>query len=335
MSFVFPIRIGRIGTKATPPVPLVPLQHDPATRFLPSVMVVLSFLACLSLAATLLLSHLSARWQGQLSGGMTIALPSLSSKTETDQKIATKADLLNQQAVIKRLKETAGILNITQVPEADLRAMMQPLLSDSPKDRQSSTETLVDIALPVMFDVRLDPAVPIDAHKLQKRLADIHPGIVIAPHQEMADTLTAPARLARWVSLGVIIAALLLCGLVIALVVQAGIRTHEPLLQMLSLMGASDQTLSHDFRSHIIRQTLPGALVGLGLAILALRGAYGMLRPSEDQLVHHIGHLLPGLYAGDWAMMGMMPLLLTGLAIMVTGRIVQKSLTGPTSERQD
>ena len=296
--------------------PILPLKNDPSARFLPWLMAVISFLACVALAATLSLHHLSQRWQADLQHGMTIEIPSLGNITDADDPtLIGQADHMTRQAVIRRLQETAGIIAIHPVPIEEIRRIMTPWLAD--------TSLLAGLQLPQLIDVKLDPNVTIQPEKLRQRLNDISPGISIQMHAHSLAGLTAPARLARTVAITVMIAAGLACLLVVGFAARAGLRAHESLIGLLHLLGASDHDIAWAFQRHILWHSLLGAGIGLALALGALQGVQQFFH-ADDRNQPWMASL--GLLGMDWLLVSLTPVLLSGLALAAAWQIVQRTL---------
>lgn len=291
--------------------PLLPLATDPSARFLPWLMMVVTFLASIALAATLSLGHLSHHWQLDLAHGMTIAIP------ETYPGSVSSADDRGQEAVLKYLRETAGVISIHPVASEETRQLITPWLGN----------TMDDLPMPRLIDIQVDPDVPLRADQLQKRLTSINPGITVEAHQTMTDDLTTPARLARIIALAVMISATALCVLVVCYAARAALRAQESLLSLLSIMGADDRVLLREFGTHLVVRTIPGAACGLALAAFGLH--------QINQAFIHPGSNFAwmtrlDLTTLDWLLIILVPIWLCAMAVSAGWYLVRRYLSGKT-----
>ncbi|MEQ9638399.1 MAG: hypothetical protein RIM84_00115 [Alphaproteobacteria bacterium] len=228
---------------------LVPDERG-AGRFLPWVLALMVFLATLAALAALALNDTVRRWDRSVRGNVTIEIP-----------WAATPPLAEQEAMaLQVLADTAGIAEARTLRRDELAQLLAPWLgNDAPLD---------DLPLPVLIDVRLDPAAPADLDNLRVRLAGAVPAAILDDHQAWLAQLL---KLARAVQLAAGAIVLLLAAAVAAVVVlamRATLASNHDVLEVLHLIGAHDGYIAGQFQAHAVRLSLRGALTGLALTLL-------------------------------------------------------------------
>ena len=108
----------------------------------------------------------------------------------------------------------------------------------------------------------------------------------------------------------------------IALVTRMSLAVHQPVIELLHLMGAHDAFVAKQFQFHALKFGLIGGFAGLAGAALTLFAIDLMLSRLEGGLFDALG----ASYL-QWGVLVMLPILATAIA-MVTARVtVLRNLT--------
>src|SRR5688572_19794419 len=96
----------------------LPLDADPATRFLPWLIAIMVYLAALALAVMLVLWSGVERWTGGLAGALTVQVVPRAGGDD-DRRVA---------AAVAVLRETPGITAAEPLPRDKAAALVEPWL---------------------------------------------------------------------------------------------------------------------------------------------------------------------------------------------------------------
>lgn len=235
----------------------LPLHGDPATRFLPWILGFLVYLSALILGCSLMISQLADHWRESLAGNLTVELP-------IDPAISTKTRAERLDAAIDLLTATPGVTGATVLEQAELERLLRPWLGDN--------VTQLDIALPTMIAVTTKPNVAIDQADLQQRLGAIVAGARIDDHGDWVDDALHFLRAIQAFSAFLVALVLAAAALTIIFVTRTGLAVHQPVIEILHVIGARDRYIARQFQAQSFRVSLIGGIVGTGLAVLTLIG---------------------------------------------------------------
>jgi len=274
------------------------LDRDPLSRFLPWMIAFMVFLAILALAGALALHHGIDRWSRGMEGTLTVQLPP-ASDADTGRK--------EVDAVVERLRATAGVASAEEIPETGIAALLEPWLGDP--------DLIGALPLPRLIDVRLSDEAAVDADGLAAELRGLVPGVVVDDHRVWLNRLV---RLVRTVE-GLATAILVLIGLAtvgtVVFATRSGLAIHRETIEVLHLIGAQDSYVARQFAGRALRMGLRGGVIGLALAV-----------PTLWAIVHLASRLRGGpfpemtLDMDSWALLAAVPLVVAVIAT-VTARI--------------
>lgn len=284
----------------------LPLSTDPATRLLPWIISVMVYLAILMLAGVLVLAGATASWETGLSGRYTVQIPPLDGETseESEQRLGR---------AINVLKRSPGIASAKKVPLTEVAASLEPWLG--------AGTSVLDLPLPHLIDVTLNPEQTADLKQLRQQLTIAVEGSSLDDHgvwrQQVADFILALQILAAGVI--TLIAACAVFAVVFA--TRSGIAVHRDVIQVLHLIGATDGYIAGQFQHHALRLALKGGFAGTGLAAVTLSiFIWGVV--EFDPL------LMPDLQfaAWHWAAISMVPVAASIIAMRAARATVLRAL---------
>jgi len=297
----------------------LPLHGDPAARFLPWILGFLVYLSALIVGCSLMIDQLADHWRASLAGNLTVELP-------IDAGIDVKARADRLDAAIDLITATPGITGATVLEQAELENLLRPWLGDNVAQ--------LDIALPTMIAVTTQPNARIDHADLQRRLAAIVAGTRIDDHGDWVDDAL---RFLRGVqALAVFLVALVLAATAatVIFVTRTGLAVHQPVIEILHLVGAQDRYIARQFQAQSFRVSLTGGIIGTILAVATLIGLkllgggsrLGLADPAIGIDGADIGReLMHGLASGfdltiwHWSILAALPVAFALLA-MLTAR---------------
>jgi cell division transport system permease protein len=237
----------------------LPLTHDIAARFLPIIVGLMVYLGCLCCVFTFFVFDATHSWKKQLTTHVTIEIPRLPSES---------SDTL-QARVLQLLNKTPGIRQAAAVPQRELESLLTSLVG---------TTSSMDLpSLPVLIDVALTEEEPIDIENLEAHLKNMDAQIQLMDHRAwQAQVLTliqATIVLTSTLTLLVLLTALIATKFA----VRTSLLIHRHVIDILHLIGATDEYIARQFQIHILKQGLVASTLGAALAFLTFWGIMFLL----------------------------------------------------------
>lgn len=310
-ALVDQIAVGAAGRPAPPrvPNPIVP-PRTVARRTLLTLVAIMSFLACLSVAAVSVVAERARGWQRQIADEVTIQI-----KPGEDG---------NDDAVVARAVEIAmqvpGVTAATPLDQEASNALLEPWLG--------SDFDVRELPIPRLIAVQVDDSADLQA--LAAQLREEVPNASIDDHGQWLQRLSSMAQVMTLLGsmvLALVFAATALCVVFATRGAMAGNRT---VIEVLHFVGAEDSYVAREFQRHFLLLGLRGAGIGGGVAvaIFLLASLFGRLEgstPEEAQLRSLFG----GFAVGPTAYVGsVVTVLALGIIIAVTARLtVRRTLT--------
>ncbi len=276
----------------------LPLQKDPAARFLPWIMAAMVYLAMLALAVALALNGAVGRWSERQQSTLTVQLPAA----------APPARLA---AVLRVLRGTEGVGVARVLTRREIAVLLSPWLGQG-----VLTEGLPDdLPLPTLIDVTLKRGADLDVAKLTTRLHAVAPGAEIDDHKAWLDRLARLARSVQLVAALVVVLTVAAAALAVIFVTRTGLAIHHEVIKVLHMMGAHDSYIARQFQRRALLLSLRGCAAGLAVAWLTL---LGLGRLAEGVR----GPMVPDLAIGflGWAAIVMLAVVAAAIAT-VTARL--------------
>ena len=257
----------------------LPLEQTAPGRFLPWLIggMIYGTVVMLGVAMT---ADRAMRAYDQRAQVVTVTLP-VTDGADGAQDIA---------AALEVLHGTPGVLTATPVPGDELRALMTPWLGE--------TQGGVDLPLPRLIDVTLDPLATPDLPALEDRLRDVVTGATIAIEAAEVDRAERMATLVHGWTAAAGIFVLLAALLGIGATTRLSLRLNADSIELLRWMGASNRYLADQFERHALSGGLPAGASGFGFAIVTVGGLLYTSRRMEIAAQIEIG-----LRPFDWVLL--------------------------------
>lgn len=232
----------------------LPLHRGTGGHMLVWLIGLMSYLAVLSVVMILGLNTLTQHWTSGIEDHMTIEIPYRDNQKDVSKTLRQITDLLN---------DTVGITaNI--IPEDDVMAMVEPWFGDLSSSKSGM------LPIPSLIDVKIDKNQPINLIDLTEKIHEIDDKAVLNTHEDWLGDVLSFSKAIRFVVFG--IAAIMLTTALIAVSNAARTRLtlHHDEVDLLHLIGASDNYIAHQFQRQTMRLALEGSIAGLCLGLLTL-----------------------------------------------------------------
>ncbi|MBL9069730.1 MAG: cell division protein [Sphingopyxis sp.] len=244
-------------------IPRVPAQHRrllPDRRLsgpTPWVIAILMLLTLLSAAAGIGLARSANAIGDAIAGRVTVQIVTANPVTRAEQAIA-----LRRTAAAQPFVRTARA-----VEQAELRATLDQWFGSAEGD----DPVLNSLPLPALVDIDFvgeDRA----GHMTQLRalVAREAPGARIIPHAEWLGPVARLIRSLAWVAGALVILMTLASAAVVIMTARAALGTHYTTIEMLHMIGATDQQITRLFQRRIAIDTAYGIALGSVVAALIL-----------------------------------------------------------------
>ena len=310
-ALVGQIATGAEGRPAPPrvPNPIVP-PRTVARRTLLTLVAIMSFLACLSVAAVSIVADRAQGWQRQIADEVTIQIKPVEG-IDTAGAVARAVDIATQ---------VPGVSAATPIGEAESAALLEPWLGSGFDADQ----------LPIPRLVAVEVSESADLAQLSQRLAEEVPNATLDDHGQWLQRLASMARvmtLLGAVVLALVFAATALC---VVFATRGAMASNRTVIEVLHFVGAEDSYVAREFQRHFLLLGLRGAGIGGAVAVglFLAAGFFGRLEgstPEEAQLRSLFGGLSVGLNAYVGAALTVLAL---AIIIAVTARLtVRRVLT--------
>lgn len=284
----------------------LPLSRDPSVRLVPWIIGLMTYLASLMLAGSLLLSELLGQWTSGLSGTVTVqVMPLEGESTETlDRRV---------EKLVRLLTHHDGVEDARSVPLPEIAELLEPWLG--------AGAPLEGLPLPRLIDVRVDRDAPPSLDELRVMLVNADPGALLDDHGVWRDQLAGLVRALESVAILVVaLVGLATVGIVI-FATRSGMAAHQDVIEVLHLIGARDAYVALQFQRHALAQGFRGGLIGIALGagtLWALGRAAAhidtaMLPPVELSTLH-------------WVLLASLPVITALIANWTARRTVIRSL---------
>jgi cell division transport system permease protein len=274
----------------------LPLRHGPASGFLPWTIGALLFAAIVALAVAAIADE-ALRGYGLRIKMVTVTLPVFDA-SDGQRELAAALDVL---------RNTRGVTSAVPVPVAEVAILVEPWMGD--------LEAAMDLPLPRLIDVSLDPRVEVDLAALEQQLGRVAEGATVGAEVLARDRAERLAAFLRAWGIAGGIAALAAMLTLVGLTTWASLRMTADAVELQRCLGASDRYLARQFEGHALLSSVQGGLAGLALALVAVLGI--LYSSGRMELAEAFEPRLPAL---DWLLLACVPVL-AALPIMAVARL--------------
>lgn len=229
-----------------PTLPLLPRQGPGRQRFLLWIIALMAYLAALSTIGVFMIGNAIAAWQSTVGGMATAVVPT------------PDAGAPDPQAVIGRLLAVDGVAAVRAVPDWELDALLEPWLGEASQG---------GLPLPQVYEVVLGRAeVPV----VRSALLAIAPDAELTAHEAPIAGLVSMGHSIRAVGALVVLLVLAASAGTVVFTTRASLVIHQRVIDLVHMMGATDNRLARPFRERALQMGLIGGLVGVAGALLTL-----------------------------------------------------------------
>jgi cell division transport system permease protein len=261
---------------------LIP-RDSVAGRALVVVIAIMTFLACLTAGAALLVADASRGWRSDVLRDATIQV-----KPRSGDDIESLVD-----KAVSIASHAKGVESAHAYSKAESERLLEPWLGDG--------LDLSQLPIPRLIIVRLGDQRPEDLASLRSALASGVPQANLDDHRIWAARIGTMADAVVVLAAALFALMILAMGTAIAFATRGAMAGNREIVEVLHLVGASDKFIAREFQTHFRRLGLRGSVIG-GLAAIAFFAAASLLSfwwahsPGGGEIAAMFGSFALGLY---------------------------------------
>ena len=229
-----------------------------AGRALVVVIAIMTFLACLTAGAALLVADASQAWRSDVLREATI---------QVKPRTGVDVDSIVAKAVAVAAK-SPGVEAAQALSKAESEKLLEPWLG--------AGLDLSQLPIPRVILVRLRGQRPEDLPKLRSALASAVPEADLDDHRAWATRLGAMADAVVTLAAALFVLMIVAMGTAIGFATRGAMAGNREIVEVLHLVGATDAFIAREFQTHFRRLGFRGAAIG-GLAAIAFFATASLL----------------------------------------------------------
>ena len=229
--------------------PLIP-PDSVASRALVVVIAIMTFLACLTAGAALLVERASASWRTDVSREVTI---------QFRPPPNGDADALAAQ-IVAAARKAPGVEDARAVSTSETERMLEPWLGRG-----------VDISrlpVPRLVIARLQKSQSLDLAPLRAAVAGVAPAVSVDDHAMWLARLATVASIVVTLTGAIFVLVIVAMTTAIGFATRGAVASSREVIEVLHLVGASDHFVARQFQAHFMALGFRGVAVGGGAAAI-------------------------------------------------------------------
>ncbi|MGI9399631.1 MAG: cell division protein FtsX [Rhizobiaceae bacterium] len=246
---------------------------------LSTVIIIMAFLACLTVGAVSIVNQTAKGWQSEISREVTIQIRPFDD-VEMDNAVRQASRL-----VLK----FDGIAKITALDGAASARLLEPWLG--------SGLDLAELPVPRLLTVSAKPGATPDFAAIRKALAENVPGASLDDHRVWTGRLNAMAWTVVAIGLGVLALVLVATVLTVVFATRGAMVGNRSIVEVLHFVGADGRFIAREFERHFLVLALRSSLIGgvastLVFIVLGIWAQFNQATPQADQLAALFGSFI-------------------------------------------
>ncbi|MBU0800340.1 MAG: permease [Alphaproteobacteria bacterium] len=287
----------------------LPLNKGTGTGFLILLIGLMTFLAMMALGASFALSMMQERWSSGLENRVTVEIPA-----EVNGRLLTSTEVSNASAQLaEMLRSYPSVADVHVLPESEIRDLVRPWLGDG--------LVLSDMPLPGIISVTLREDAGDNLDILQGKVTALVSQARLDTHQSWLQDVLRFTGALKFAALLLVITIGVTTFTAVAGAVRARMDIYRAEVELLHLMGATDNYIARQFQRYAMLAALQGGVTGATVGAIAMV-AIGWTAGRMDI------NLLPAfsIDAGHIVILALLPLLAAAIAVFTARQTVMRVL---------
>ncbi len=266
----------------------LPLNKGVGRHFLKLLIALMSILAIFALSASFALSEMTQRWESGLENKATIEVPA----EDRFGNILTNDDIeKTSNELLSFLKGHPHIEKVEIMAQSEIKELVSPWLGDN--------ITFENVPLPGIISVNFKPKSDVNFVTLEKRLKNYGEHIRLDTHASWLANLLKFTNALNFAAIFISTLIGVITIVTVAGAIQSRMSIYHEDLELLHLMGASDNYISNQLQRYSFITCLQGSVIGTIVGLLLLLAVkWGIshkqidLLPNTDLSLIQLGILL-------------------------------------------
>ena len=248
----------------------LPITQNPAARYVPWTVGLMMYLASLAAFLFIVGFHFFGSWRHDLLTRITIEVPthSLLSSTLSPQEL----EMLTQK-IVATTQETPGVIRATVISPQQGQKLLAPWLGDQ-------QIILKNLPLPTLVEVEKHADV-LNVSVLETTLKKIFPLVRVINHQTHFSKIFILGFSLEIFLLALMSAFFITAFFTLSFATRTSLLIHKNIIDILSLLGASDEIIAKEFQYNARTMAIRGATTAYGL--LFITGLLGFFLFKEHE----------------------------------------------------
>ncbi|MGB1361143.1 MAG: cell division protein FtsX [Alphaproteobacteria bacterium] len=243
--------------------PIVPLEKNSFSRFMPFLVGFMVFLAVLFLSIGKVIDTAGKKWSDGIENSMSIQI-----LKDDNFDATTHKDIVDRALVI--LNQTAGVKSANKVSDDEVIEILTPWFGNG-IDKTA-------LPIPTLINVEFDAAAEIDIEDLKSEISQISENIIIDDYGVWRSKVESITSTVNNMIYTLILLILISTGVVIIAFTRGLMLMNINTLNMLILMGATDKFIARDFIISSVNIALKASAIGFVIAY----GVFNLLFVMND-----------------------------------------------------
>jgi cell division transport system permease protein len=264
------------------------------------VMAIMLFLTVLAAAVGLGTASAARLLDRELAGRLTVQIAD-------GEAVAARA--------LVAIRAVPGVRSATPVDRAELTRLLKPWLGNDGSDPE--------LPVPAIIDVTLAEANDAAVANVAAAARSASPAARVDRHASWMSPVSGFMRTLILLAAALVVLMASATAAVVVLAARAGLETHRATIEVMHMLGSTDVQVARLFQRRIAIDAGIGGAVG-GLAALAVVAFLGLrLSDLGSELLSGVS-----LSAGDWLLLGALPVVFVILATLAARTAVLRALRG-------
>ncbi len=230
--------------------PIVP-RGSIAGRALVAVVAIMTFLACITTGAVLLVRASASEWQADVASEITIQVRPVAGRD-------VERDVSDVAAAVK---VQSGIADVRPFTRAESDKLLEPWLG--------SGLSLDDLPVPRVIVARVAPGSSLDLAELDRRIKLLAPSASVDDHRAWIERMRTMSAATVLAGVGILALVIIATIISVSFATRGAMAANRPIVEVLHFVGAGDRYIANRFLRHFLRLGLEGGVIGGGAAMLA------------------------------------------------------------------
>ncbi|MGN1091805.1 MAG: cell division protein FtsX [Alphaproteobacteria bacterium] len=240
--------------------------------FLSWITMLMTFVAALTLFASISMNNIINHWNNVISGSLTIQQPTYDLTGVNREEAALKE--LTQ--ITELLKQQPFVVNFHVLTNEEMDKLMNPWLGE--------LSQINELPIPKLVDVKLDKSVPFSLDMFKTELNAIAPYAQVDSHRIWLSNLIDIAGGIQKTILIILTLLILTTAFTVIYTTRSGLLVQSGTLNLLQMMGAKDFTIAFNVAFHAFWKSFLGGIIGFLFSLPVVLIVITLVESQNDSL---------------------------------------------------